>query len=131
MIMGNPGQHRPGVVRLPGDGLRLRASSLFPGLLALDLELPGEFPGLLLRFTQGRGILVTIAGQDSREDEQPDSGQHALSRDRHGSDPRALAVSPDGRWVYVTIFESGNGTTLLRQAPVSDPRGPYESENFF
>ncbi|HVF35999.1 MAG TPA: hypothetical protein VND91_11810, partial [Candidatus Saccharimonadia bacterium] len=30
-----------------------------------------------------------------------------------GEDPRALAVSPDGRTVYAAIFESGNGTTIL------------------
>lgn len=30
-----------------------------------------------------------------------------------GEDPRALAVSPDGRTVYSAIFESGNGTTIL------------------
>jgi YVTN family beta-propeller protein len=28
-------------------------------------------------------------------------------------DPRSLAVSPDGRFVYAAIFESGNGTTLM------------------
>ncbi|MGE3165800.1 MAG: hypothetical protein AB7O52_12915 [Planctomycetota bacterium] len=30
-----------------------------------------------------------------------------------GEDPRALAVSLDGTQVYVAIFESGNGTTIL------------------
>ncbi len=56
-----------------------------------------------------------------------------------GEDPRALAVSPDGRKVYAAIFESGNGTTLLGgdgivpgQFPpnaVSDPLGPYGGIN--
>ena len=54
-------------------------------------------------------------------------------------DPRALAVSRDGRSVYAAIFESGNATTLLAGglvvAPaalpnvVSDPRGPYGGRN--
>jgi DNA-binding beta-propeller fold protein YncE len=30
-----------------------------------------------------------------------------------GDRPKALAVSPDGRSVYVAIFESGNGSTML------------------
>jgi DNA-binding beta-propeller fold protein YncE len=30
-----------------------------------------------------------------------------------GEDPRALAVSPDGRRVYVAVFESGNRTTVI------------------
>lgn len=57
-----------------------------------------------------------------------------------GEDPRALAVSPDGTKVYVAIFESGNGTTILAGGgdgdiidfppnAVSDPRGPYAGVN--
>jgi YVTN family beta-propeller protein len=46
-----------------------------------------------------------------------------------GEDPRALAVSPDGAKVYVAIFESGNGTTLVPHALVSDPSGPYGGQN--
>ena len=54
-------------------------------------------------------------------------------------DPRALAVSADGRSVYAAIFESGNATTLLAGGltgnvitlpnAVSDPRGPYGGQN--
>jgi YVTN family beta-propeller protein len=56
-----------------------------------------------------------------------------------GEDPRALAVSIDGRSVYVAVFESGNATTLLAGGladnvialpnAVSDPRGPYAGQN--
>jgi YVTN family beta-propeller protein len=56
-----------------------------------------------------------------------------------GEDPRALAVSPDGKTVYVAIFESGNGTTILGggstegggfpQNAVSDVIGPYQGIN--
>jgi len=52
-----------------------------------------------------------------------------------GERPRAMATSHDGSKVYVAIFESGNGTTVLgrrltqlgvfpAQGPVDDPRGP-------
>ena len=57
----------------------------------------------------------------------------------NGEDPRALAVSLDGRSVLAAIFESGNATTiltggLLGNQPglpnvVSDPRGPYRGVN--
>lgn len=55
-----------------------------------------------------------------------------------GEDPRALAVSADGREVYAAIFESGNGSTVLAggfTAPVtlpnvvSDVTGPYGGVN--
>lgn len=58
-------------------------------------------------------------------------------------DPRAMAVSPDGKTVYVAIFESGNRSTALpggfeierEDLPtvprnvVSDPSGPYGGQN--
>ncbi|MCB1610480.1 MAG: hypothetical protein KDI60_01665 [Xanthomonadales bacterium] len=54
-------------------------------------------------------------------------------------DPRALAVSADGRSVVAAIFESGNATTILSGGlldrlvalpnVVSDPRGPYGGQN--
>ncbi|HKQ39472.1 MAG TPA: beta-propeller fold lactonase family protein, partial [Verrucomicrobiae bacterium] len=53
-----------------------------------------------------------------------------------GERPRAMATSPDGTKVYVAIFESGNGSTLLgrrltelgvqpRPGPLDDSNGPY------
>ncbi len=54
-------------------------------------------------------------------------------------DPRALAVSSDGRSVYAAIFESGNNTTILSGGlqlsvtglpnAVNDSRGPYAGQN--
>lgn len=54
-------------------------------------------------------------------------------------EPRALAVSSDGAEVYVAIFESGNGTTILGGGSsmggafppnvVSHPSGPYGGVN--
>ena len=56
-----------------------------------------------------------------------------------GEDPRALAVSPDGKTVYAAVFESGNGTTILGGGGdgvvafppnvVNDPGGPYGGTN--
>lgn len=46
-----------------------------------------------------------------------------------GEDPRALAVSPDGRTVWVAFFESGNASTMLGIPDVSNPSGPYGGQN--
>jgi|GEM_PF-170921 len=52
-----------------------------------------------------------------------------------GEEPRALAVSPDGRQVYAAIFESGNATTILHGRSgstanvVSRPEGPHAGQN--
>ena len=55
------------------------------------------------------------------------------------STPRALSVSPDGSQVYVTMFESGNATTILGGGNISTdtyppdvvnhPEGPYGGIN--
>ena len=55
----------------------------------------------------------------------------------NGEDPRALAVSNDGREVYLAIFESGNGTTVVTGGKrnsfevdlVRRPEGPYGGIN--
>jgi len=55
-----------------------------------------------------------------------------------GQDPRALARSPDGAWLYAAFFESGNGTTILTGGAgefalfpnvVNDPLGPWGGLN--
>lgn len=53
-----------------------------------------------------------------------------------GERPRAMGTSPDGTRVYVAIFESGNGTTIIGRrlteltvppgpGPMDDPANPY------
>jgi len=46
-----------------------------------------------------------------------------------GAQPRALATSPDGSKVYLAVFESGNGSTVVPRAVVSNPGGPYAGVN--
>jgi YVTN family beta-propeller protein len=47
----------------------------------------------------------------------------------NGAQPRALAVSPDRSMVYLAVFESGNGTTVIPRATVSNAAGPYDGVN--
>lgn len=50
-------------------------------------------------------------------------------------DPRMLAVSPDGQFVYAAIFEGGNRTTImgggsgLAPTPANHPAGPWGGQN--
>lgn len=46
-----------------------------------------------------------------------------------GEHPRAATVSPDGKSVYVAVFESGNHTTLVAFEQVSETDGPYGGVN--
>lgn len=46
-----------------------------------------------------------------------------------GEDPRMAVVSPDGKRLFVSIFESGNATTIVPAPMVSDPAGPYGGQN--
>jgi YVTN family beta-propeller protein len=46
-----------------------------------------------------------------------------------GSQPRAMCASPDGARVYLAIFESGNHSTALPHATVSQASGPYAGQN--
>ncbi len=55
-----------------------------------------------------------------------------------GNRPKAMAVSPDGRSVYVAVFESGNATTIIGSGvslgfpsatPVDFPDGPHGGKN--
>jgi len=55
----------------------------------------------------------------------------------NGEQPRALATSADGRYIYLAIFESGNATTILpggvnnqfEHSDVDDTSGPYGGVN--
>jgi YVTN family beta-propeller protein len=46
-----------------------------------------------------------------------------------GSQPRALAASPDGSRVYLAMFESGNRSTLVPRNAVSATSSPYGGQN--
>jgi DNA-binding beta-propeller fold protein YncE len=70
----------------------------------------------------------------------PDTGAVERTIPIQGERPKALAVSADGKKVYVAILESGNGTTILApriadlshvpQGGVADlPGGPYGGVN--
>ncbi len=70
----------------------------------------------------------------------PESGALVRAINIPGERPKALAVSSDGATVFVAIFESGNGTTIIAPkftalghtpaaGPVDLPIGPYGGLN--
>jgi DNA-binding beta-propeller fold protein YncE len=74
-------------------------------------------PGAPLPTTPGVGradvwVFDTAAGQAG--------GTFAELVTLFGDTPRALAVSPDGGAVYVSVFQSGNQTTTISEATVCD-----------
>ncbi len=80
-------------------------------------------------FAQGRAF-VTLSSRNQLQvfdAAAPGAPTNTLALD--GEEPRAMAVSPDGTRVYVAFFESGNGTTALSTARVSNAAGPYGGVN--
>ncbi|HVF34444.1 MAG TPA: hypothetical protein VND91_03915, partial [Candidatus Saccharimonadia bacterium] len=92
-------------------------------------------------FARSRAFVSCSQANEIRVFELSDLSRAPVAIPIAAEEPRALAVSPDGRTVYAAIFESGNATTVLAGgfAPnnrviqplnaVGDPRGPYAGRN--
>lgn len=86
--------------------------------------LPGDEP-TDVAFASGRAFVVCSQINAVAVYELANLDAPPLMLAIEGEDPRALAVSPDGRSVFVAIFESGNLTTVLSGGAVADRAGPY------
>ncbi len=92
-----------------------------------------------LVFANGRAFVSCSTDAKLQVFSQADPGAAPETLALAGREPRALALSKDGRSVYAAFFTSGNGTTILaggfRQTAivlpnaVSDTRGPYGGQN--
>ncbi len=87
-----------------------------------------------IAFASGRAFISLAGNQDRVVVYDADSRELITSLEIFGDDPRALAVTPDGKRVALVVLESGNGTTTihhsqyspLRMPPLSDPpRAPF------
>ncbi len=100
-----------------------------------DVIFAGSPPRAFVTCSQANAVLVF---------EPDDLSRAPVEVAIDAEDPRALAASADGREVYVAIFESGNGTTLLGGGidttsgsgalafppnVVGDPQGPHGGVN--
>jgi YVTN family beta-propeller protein len=108
------------------------ASATVKATLATDDE-PADvvFAGAPRRAYVSCAQAKTVLVFDPAQPAQPPSRIAIL-----GEQPRALATSPDGSKVYLAIFESGNGTTILSGKSsnaepdvLHDPSGPYGGVN--
>jgi len=80
-------------------------------------------------FASGRAFV--ICSQLNRADvfDLSDPDEPPVTLEIAGEDPRAVAVGPDGKRVYVAVFDSGNRTTIIPDEIVSSPFGPYGGFN--
>jgi len=81
---------------------------------------------------------VSCAGANTIQVFDPASRTVVTNLSIEAERPKAMAVSPDGARVYVAVFGSGNGTTILappftinmpEPGPLGDPSGPYQGQN--
>jgi DNA-binding beta-propeller fold protein YncE len=76
---------------------------------------------------------VSCARENTVQVLDPDTRQVLTNLVIEGDRPKALAASPDGRRVYVAIFESGNASTVLvgvpqAREPLLHPDTPYHGQ---
>lgn len=100
---------------------------LVSGLVVRTLH-PGDEP-TDIAFANGRAFIV--CSQENRVAvyalDNLDASPQYVQID--GEDPRAIAISPAGDRAYVTIFESGNRTTVIPEDVVSSDASPYGGQN--
>lgn len=97
------------------------------GLVTRTLETGAEPTDIA--FAQDRAFVVCRQGSRVDVFNLHDLAAPPQTLTIDGLHPRAAALSPDGGKLYVAIFDSGNGTTVLAHDAVSDPTGPYGGTN--
>jgi YVTN family beta-propeller protein len=133
----------PVTVRAKDDNTAWVVNHISDDISVVDLDtgtvshtiLLGDEPtdvGFVLDPIQDDGSLwaVIVLSQEDRvvvHDAEPPFGAIA-SLEIPGSDPRALAVTPDRHAVWVAVFESGNLTTRVPREIVKLPNAPWGGE---
>lgn len=90
----------------------------------------GDEPADIAFSTKPARAFVSLAMSSRVVSFDPSAASPALtSTPIAGASPRALATSPDGRTIYLAIFESGNRSTVVPRALVNNPASPYGGVN--
>ena len=87
----------------------------------------GDRPGDIVFAGEPRRAFVTSMNRRCVEVIDPTTRSHVETIPIIGADPRTLAVSQDGKTVWVAIYRSGNGTTIVpfdRAPPPPSPNNP-------
>ena len=90
----------------------------------------GDEPADIVFTTTPSRAFVSLAASSRLISFDPDAPTPVLTAtDIAGSQPRALATSPDGSTVYLAVFESGNQTTVIPRTTVNLATSPYAGAN--
>lgn len=100
---------------------------LLLGYVVRTLE-PGDEP-TDVAFAAGKAFVVCSQLNQVKVYDLANLDAAPTTLDIAGEDPRAAAVSPDGNSIYVTIFESGNRTTIIPFWLVNRSESPYGGTN--
>jgi YVTN family beta-propeller protein len=127
----------PVSVRALDDSTAWVVNQISDSISVVDLQsmrvvrtiLVGDEPADVVFAGSPRRAFVSLALPERVAVVDPASGSLVATVPIAGSQPRALAASPDGSRVYLAIFESGNRSTLVRRNSVSAANGPYGGQN--
>ena len=100
-----------------------------PSMRVTRTLLVGDEPADVIFAGSPRKAFVSLSILERVAVLDPSSGALIATLPVAGSQPRALAASPDGSRVLLAIFESGNHSTLVPRAAVSATSGPYGGQN--
>ncbi len=131
----------PVSVRLRRNGKSLEAwvvNQISDSVSVVDLAtlrvtrtiLVGDEPADLVFTAKPARAFVSLAASSRLASFDPSAAAPAITLTAiAGAQPRALATSPDGRTVYLAIFESGNRTVVVPRTLVNSAASPYGGVN--
>ena len=99
--------------------------NLTTGNVVRTIEVGDEPTDVVFAGTQRQLAFVCVSGTRQvkvYDPDAPDSAPQVI--DIHGKQPRALARDASGSRVFVSVFESGNQTTVVPAKQVKDAGGP-------
>ncbi len=100
-----------------------------PSMRVVRTVLVGDEPADVVFAGTPRKAFVSLSIQERVIVLDPASANTIATVPIAGSQPRALASTPDGSTVYLAIFESGNHSTLVPRNAVSATGSPYGGQN--
>ena len=128
----------PVSVRARGNGEAWVVNQISDSVSVVDLAtmrvtrtvLVGDEPADIVFTAKPARAFVSLAISSRLVSFDPTAAAPALTSTAiAGASPRALATSPDGRTVYLAVFESGNRSTVVPRASVDLASGPYGGVN--
>ncbi len=113
----------PGLFLLRWQGMTMSGKTCRMLSLAVAISLPATAKPLV-----GQATLVVLNSGDSQVALVDPATQRVVARFPTGPDPREVALSPDGRFAYITSYGFTGEPPSVQRAPgdVRDPEDPEE-----